>query len=160
MRSDDFPGRAGNVVVGFDRRLGAIARAYGVAATRLAFAFVFLTFGAQKVLLPAGSPVDGTIMTLATIVWFLPCVSIEWVPAFVGAYELLLGLCFLRNRLFAAAVLFVPHQLVSFAALALTPALAFAQPSPLAYDMFGAFVLKNVVFVGAFLLLYADRDGE
>ncbi|MFD1564284.1 hypothetical protein ACFR99_12070 [Haloarchaeobius amylolyticus] len=78
-------------------------------------------------------------------------------PAFVRIYEVVLGLCFLRNRLSAATLLFVPHHLVTFLTVAVVPSLAFASPIPFAYDTFGAFVLKNVVFVGAFLLLLAHH---
>ena len=141
----------------FTRRLAALARAYGAPATRYAFAFVFLTFGVQKFLVPGPSPVDEPIMAIADASQITTIVPATMTPAFVGIYEVLLGLCFLRNRLGVATLLFVPHHLVTFLTLAVVPSLAFAPPIPFAYDTFGAFVLKNVVFVGAFLLLLAHH---
>ncbi len=141
----------------FTRRLATLARAYGASATRYAFAFVFLTFGVQKFLVPGPSPVDEPIMAVADASQVTTVVPVALTPAFVGIYEVILGLCFLRNRLGVATVLFVPHHLVTFLTLAVVPSLAFAPPIPFAYDTFGAFVLKNVVFVGAFLLLLAHH---
>lgn len=141
-----------------ERRFAAVSSAHGARATRLAFAFVFVTFGAQKVVFPEGSPVDGTILTFAAAIWVLPYVPIEWAPPMVGLYEILLGALLARNRLFAAACLFVPHQLTGFLSFLITPDLAFGDPAPFAFEVFGAFVWKNVVFVAAFLLLYAHRD--
>lgn len=158
QNTDRLRGRVRTLADRFDRWVGRIARRYGVAATRFGFAFVFLTFGLQKIALPSGSPVDGTIMTIAAVVWVLPSVPVAWAPTIVGAYEVVLGLCFLRNRLSAATLLFVPHQATAFLALGLAPTLAFNRPAPFAFDIFGAFVLKNVIFVGAFLLLLAHRD--
>jgi len=141
----------------FTRRLAALARAYGASATRYAFAFVFLTFGVQKFLVPGPSPVDEPIMAIADASRITTIVPVGLTPAFVGIYEVILGLCFLRNRLGVATILFVPHHLITFLTLAVVPSLAFAPPIPFAYDTFGAFVLKNVVFVGAFLLLLAHH---
>lgn len=141
-----------------ESRFSAFAEEHGVRATRLAFAFVFITFGAQKVVFPQGSPVDGTILTFAAAIWVLPGVPIEWAPELVGIYEMILGGVFLRKRLAVAAALFVPHQLLAFLSFLITPDLAFGDPAPFAFEVFGAFVLKNVVFVGAFLLLYARQE--
>lgn len=142
------------------RRLAALSRAYGADLTRFGFAFVFLTFGVQKFLVPGPSPVDEPIVAVAEAARFptVAPVPVSAAPLLVGVYEVVLGLCFLRNRIGAAALLFVPHQIVAFLTLAVVPEQAFSPPVPFAYDTFGAFVLKNVVFVGAFLLLFASRD--
>lgn len=70
-----------------------------------------------------------------------------WTPLLVGLYETLLGICFLLNRIRLALVLFVPRQLIAFSTLLLIPSVAFNDPMPFAYDQFGAFTLKNVVFI-------------
>ncbi|MFP4590335.1 MAG: hypothetical protein ACLFMX_00925 [Halobacteriales archaeon] len=132
-----------------------IARDRGAVLTRMSFAFVFVTFGLQKVIVPGSSPVDEPIMALASAVGLGAIVPLAWTPTIVGLYEVTLGVWFLVNRLKAALVLFVPHQLVSFSTILLIPSFVFDDPMPFAYDQFGAFMLKNIIFVGAFLLLLA-----
>lgn len=107
--------------------------------------------------MPGPSPVDEPIMAVATVFRFPMIAPVSWAPVFVGVYEVLLGVCFLRNRLWVATLLFIPHQIIAFLTLAIVPSLAFKPPIPFAYDTFGAFVLKNAVFVGAFLLLLAQQ---
>ncbi|WP_143823888.1 hypothetical protein [Natronorubrum thiooxidans] len=96
-------------------------------------------------------------MAVAEVGRFTTVAPASMAPIAVGIYEVVLGVCFLRNRLGMATLLFVPHHLITFLTLAIVPSIAFAPPVPFAYDTFGAFVLKNVVFVGAFLLLLAHH---
>ncbi|SIS01794.1 hypothetical protein SAMN05421752_107184 [Natronorubrum thiooxidans] len=138
-------------------RLAVAAQAHAAPVTRFAFAFVFLTFGIQKFAVPGPSPVDEPIMAVAEVGRFTTVAPASMAPIAVGIYEVVLGVCFLRNRLGMATLLFVPHHLITFLTLAIVPSIAFAPPVPFAYDTFGAFVLKNVVFVGAFLLLLAHH---
>ena len=142
-----------------ERRFANAALDLGAGGIRLAFAFVFLTFGAQKLFFEP-TPVDEPVTTFVTALGVPSAWADAYLMTFVGIYEVGLGTCFLFGKLRAAAALFVPHQFVGFLSLAVVPPVAFNDPIPFAYAGYGAFVLKNVVFVAAFLVLYGIFYGD
>lgn len=133
---------------------------YGVAFTYYAFGFVFLYFGLQKpapVASPIRAPVEAFVGTAG--------IPIGIASPFIGWYEIVLGTLFLFRRLRLAFFVFLAHQAVAFLPLVVIPYVAFQPPwldalgmdLPWALDWFSAFILKNTVFVGAFMLL-ASRE--
>lgn len=132
---------------------------------RLAFAFVFFYFGLQK-------PAPNHTPVFVPVTLFTAEFGIDGQTAllFIGAYEMALGLLILFNRIRVAFWMFLAHQAVGFLSLVLIPYAVFQPPwltvfgvdIPWALGGYSAFVLKNLVFVAAFLLLaqhhFADEE--
>ena len=151
-------------VYGFQDRLVASFAPYGVAATYYAFAFVFVYFGLQKLIPGNVAPVTGSI-ALFVGAFGIP---VAIAGPFIGLYEVTLGTLFLTRRLRSAFFLFFGHQLVALLPLVVIPYHSFQPPwivlgglaLPWSLDWFAAFILKNLVFVGAFMLLASRELGD
>lgn len=152
------------------------------------FAFIFIYFGLQKwPVIQGASPVRPPVRAFVEAVGFG-----GWIPLapetgllFIGIYEVLLGTLWFgtfveekyygTSRLFVGvAMMTVAHQFVGFLPLLLVPGVAFRHtrlwipfvttlPFPVALDWLSAFILKNLLFVGAFMYVFvewAKRYGE
>jgi uncharacterized membrane protein YphA (DoxX/SURF4 family) len=127
------------------------------------FAFVFIYFGLQKPL-PTISPVYEPLGLIASR---LSLPTDLWVN-FVGIYEIAMGTMFLFRKIRLAFWMFVPHQTITLIVLLIIPFYAFQEPYlivqgirlPMILDSFGAFVLKNLIFIGGFLLLAEKELGK
>lgn len=145
------------------------------------FGFIFFYFGLQKwPLIRGASPVRPPVQAFVEAVGFG-----GWIPLtpetgllLIGIYEVTLGTLWLgtfveeeylgTSRLFVGvAMMTVAHQLVAFLPLLLVPDVAFRQTDlwiplvdtlafPVALDWLSAFILKNLLFVGAFLYVYVE----
>lgn len=148
---------------------------WAVNFTYLAFAFVFFYFGLQKPLpfiSPVRTPVSlfaGELSRLLSFVFRTEVViSTTLAIYFVGAYEMFLGLLFLFKQIRLAFWFFFIHQIVGFLSLVLIWDSVFQPPwltvlgvdIPYILGSFSAFVLKNVVFIGAFMLLASKELGD
>jgi uncharacterized membrane protein YkgB len=130
---------------------------------RMAFAFVFFYFGLQKPA-PTHTPVYEPVVLFTAEFG----ISGQSALLFIGTYEMSLGLLILFNRIRVAFWMFLAHQAVTILSLVIIPYVAFQPPwltvfgldIPWALGGYSAFVLKNLVFVAAFLLLaaYHFRD--
>jgi len=146
-----------------DALVANVFRPHGVTVLYWAFAFVFFYFGFQKPA-PAYSPVRLPLSE------FFPHFGIPLQAGmlFIGLYEMFLGLLFLFRQIRLAFWFFLPHQAVTFLTLLVIPHVAFQPPwvsvlgveAPWALTGFGAFVVKNLVFVAAFLLLVSIELGD
>lgn len=146
-----------------DALLTNVFRPHGVTVLYWSFAFVFFYFGFQKPA-PTYSPVRLPLSD------FFPHfgIPLEAGMVFIGFYEMFLGLLFLFRQLRLAFWLFVPHQAVTFLTLLVIPYVAFQPPwipilgaeVPWALTGFGAFVVKNLIFVAAFMLLVSIELGD
>lgn len=147
-----------------------IAIEYGELFTRLSFAFVFIYFGAQKPFVPGASPVREPVTAFLTAIGIPVLIPLKYGPLLIGLYEMAIGLLFLFNKIRAAGVLFVIHQVTTLVSLLVIPYVAFRGPwltvlgvnVPYALDWFSAYVLKNLIFIGAFMLLfvkYQEAEG-
>jgi hypothetical protein len=140
-----------------------ISRKQGVNIAYLSFAFVFIYFGLQKPL-PVVSPVDTNISLLAYNIG----VSSSFAIYFVGLYEIFLGFLFLFRLIKYAFWFFLAHQIVAFSTLLLLSKNAFQPPwitflgleMPWLLNGYSAFVLKNLVFVACFMLLFSAEYGD
>jgi hypothetical protein len=135
---------------------------YAITAMYWSYGFVFFFFGMQKpapAISPPKFPVSSVLSDLGVN---LP---IEYVMLFIGSYEMFLGLLFLFRKIKIASWLFWPHQLITFLVLFLIPFEIFQPPwleigsvsIPWLLDSFSAFILKNLVFVAGFMLLYKNE---
>ncbi|WP_435365291.1 hypothetical protein [Haloarchaeobius sp. DYHT-AS-18] len=89
---------------------------------------------------------------------------------FIGLYEMTMGVLFMLKRIRVLFWMFFAHQAIAFSTLIVIPKVAFQPPwltipvlgadLPWALAGFSAFVLKNVIFVGGFLVLASVELGD
>ena len=141
-----------------------------------AYTIVFIWFGGVKLVptleTPVYTPVGIFVEGLGLPV-FLEFVGIPYnlkaILMFIGAYEVFLGILFATRRLRWAIPVFFVHQGTALLSLLVAPQAFFAPPYfqvggltiPWMQGAFSAYVLKNLIFIGGFLLLvskvYEDR---
>lgn len=137
-------------------------RPYGITILYWSYGFVWFYFGFQKPA-PAISPVRNPLAD------FLPYFAIPLAAgmAFIGMYEMFLGILFIYREIRIAFWLFFAHQATTFFTLLVIPFVAFQPPwisllgvrFPWALTGYGAFVVKNIVFVAGFSLLASIELG-
>jgi hypothetical protein len=145
---------------------------YGTRIALAAYAFVFGYYGFLKVQAPVtglSTPVRGEVGHFASILGLPELgISLTVVMLFIGVYEMSLGALFALKKLRLALPVFLGHQAVTFLSLVVARAYYFQEPFllgvPWLFDAFAAYILKNTIFVGGFLVLAAvelgDRDPE
>lgn len=158
--SGGSPGRYARL----ERRFESFCRRYALTATRLSLGIVFVWYGAQKPFIPGSSPVH------RPVAHFAEALGLGVLPGptglllhFVGLFEVIIGTLILFNFIRTAAPLFLVHQVTTLVAPFVVVQYAFREPFlnigpvvvPIAVDWFSAFALKNLVFVAAFMFLYA-----
>lgn len=135
---------------------GALAR-WGVAVVRIGLGVVFLWFGALKFvpdLSPAQDLAARTIQRLS-LGLIEPSVS---VPV-LAAWECLIGLGLMSGRFLRATLLLLAVQMIGTATpLLLFPAETFTR-FPLAPKLEGQYIIKNVVLIGAAMVVGATIRG-
>jgi putative oxidoreductase len=120
---------------------------------RCAFGVVFFWFGALKVVgvSPVGDFVAGT----------LPWFDRAWLLPALGLFEMAVGVGMITGRaLFLVCALLVGHLAGTFLSLVMQSDLTFQDGNPLALAADGEFVMKNLVFIAAALVLAARFDHE
>ena len=125
------------------------------------FAFIFIYFGVQKPL-PVTSPPENYLSLMASQAG----ISSSLVINFVGFYEIFLGLLFVSKRIKLIFWPFMMHQIVTFLVLIMLPYSVFQPPwisflgitFPVFLGSFSAFILKNLIFVVGFLLLFSREE--
>ncbi len=117
----------------------------GMPAARLGIAVVFIWFGALKVLdvSPAGDLVADTVY------WFPP----ELFVPVLGVWEVAIGLCLLYRPLLRLGILLLFLQMPgTFLPLVLLPEVTF-ETFPYALTVEGQYIVKNLVIIGAALVV-------
>ena len=113
---------------------------------RISLGIVFIWFGLLKVL--GLSPVANMIQAVYQ--------SFPY-PAFIiflGAWEVLIGLGFLFNKMIKATVALMWLQMAGiFLCFILAPYLFFQFGNPLVLTTYGEFIIKNLVFLAASLVV-------
>lgn len=126
------------------------------------FAVVFFFLGIQKIL-PGSSPVASDVGSFISIID--PSLTVNSSHSyFIGLYEMFLGILFYYRKLDLATPFFIAHQLIAFSVFVVSPGLTFSVPyyNILGFDIpyilsyFGAFITKNIIFVGAFVKLFDE----
>lgn len=120
---------------------------------RGAFGIVFFWFGALKV---AGvSPVEDFVA--GTLPWF----DRAWLIPVVGLFEMAIGVGMIAGRfLFLVCAVLVGHLAGTFLALLMQSDVAFQGGNPLLLATDGEFVVKNLVYIAAALVLVARFDRQ
>lgn len=158
----------GSVYARFERRFAAICREYAYLAIRVSLGIVFIWYGAQKPFIPGRSPIH------RPVAMFAETLGLGILPGptglllhFVGLFEVVVGTLILFDFVRTATPLFLLHQAITLVAPFVVLQYAFRAPYleigpvviPIAVDWFSAFALKNLVFVAAFMFLFArHRD--
>ena len=133
--------------------LHRLARRHGATALRVSLAITFLWFGALKI--TNDTPVGDFVAR--TVDW-LPGVSGGWFVPFLGLVEVVLGAALLFGRgLRVVLPLLFAHLAGTFLALVTQPDVTFQDGNPLMLTTEGEFVIKNLILLGAVLVLYGRR---
>lgn len=179
-RGGTIPGTVAAVDAGLARFAGLLDAA-SYRWVQASFAFVFFYFGLQKwPVIQGASPVRPPVKAFVEAVGFG-----GWIPLpaeaglmLIGIYEVTLGTLWFAtiveetqlgtSRVFLApALMTVAHQLVTFLPLLLVPEVAFRHtqlwlpllgtfPLGVALDWLSAFILKNLLFFGAFFYVFVE----
>lgn len=117
----------------------------GVPFLRVGIGVVFIWFGALK---PLGlSPAENLLS--ATVYWWTP----EVVVPVIGYWEVLIGVFFLIPPLTRLAILLLAPQMVgTFLPLVLLPGVCW-DVFPLGLTLEGQYIVKNLVVIGAALVI-------
>nr|WP_228434596.1 hypothetical protein [Natrarchaeobaculum aegyptiacum] len=118
---------------------------WGIPVLRVAVAIVFVWFGALKVIgdSPAGELVAATVYVVPAEV-FVPV---------LGVWEILIGLCLLYRPLIRLGILLLALQLPgTFLPMILLPEVVY-HGFPYALTVEGQYIVKNLVIIGAALVI-------
>lgn len=128
-------------------------RRFSLPVLRASFGVVFVWFGALKVVgaTPVGDFVAGT----------LPWFDRAWLIPALGLFEVAIGLGMILDRfLVLVCAVLVGHLLGTFLSLVMQSDVTFLHGNPLMLGTYGEFVVKNVVFIAAALVLAARFDRQ
>ncbi|MBL7811052.1 MAG: DoxX family membrane protein [Bacteroidetes bacterium] len=121
---------------------------------RIALGIVYVWFGALK-FFPETSPADGLAKDTMDSLFF-GLIPRETSILLLATMEVLIGLGFLLNfqvRLAVYVALF--HMVCTFTPLFFFPDVAYR--GPLIFTLVGQYIMKNIVFVAAMLLILPQR---
>ena len=128
--------------VAVDHNVIRFLRRHSLNLLRISLAVVFVWFGALKIF--GVTPV--TDLVSAVVYWVDP----SWFVAFLGAFEVLVGIGLLSGVGMRLVLLLLVAQLVgTFLVLVVRPDLAFQNGNPLLLTTEGEFVVKNLVLISA-----------
>jgi uncharacterized membrane protein YphA (DoxX/SURF4 family) len=131
--------------------------AYSVAILRVSLGAVFLAFGALK-FFPGVSPAQ-SLVERTTDILLLGLVPGPVALVLVATLECVIGLCLVSGRALRGAIYLLVVQLIGILSpLVLLPGRLFAGPHG-APTLEGQYVLKDVILVGATLVLAATLRG-
>ncbi len=153
MRSPRVPDRLESI----DVRITATLARWGVPVLRVGLGVVFLWFGALK-FFPGASPAEALASRTIEVMsggLIGPTVSLP----VLAAWESLIGLGLLTSRYLRATLFLLAVQMLgTLTPLALFPAETFSA-FPFAPTLEGQYIIKNVVLVGAAMVVGATVRG-
>ncbi len=118
---------------------------------RLSLGIVFLWFGALKVF--GVSPIVGLIQAI------YPSFPYPLAIMAIGFTEIVIGVGFLYPKMVKATVVLMWLQMAGiFGGLVIAPHLFFVHSNPLLLTTDGEFVIKNLVFLAASLVVLTHQD--
>ena len=129
-----------------DRAVARWMKRYGYLILRIAVAVIFIWFGALK-FFPGLSP--ATDLVKRTVYWFRPQVFIP----ILASWEVLIGICLLFRPLIRIALFLLFLQMGgTFLPLIILPQATWIR-FPYAPTLEGQYILKNLVIIGAALVI-------
>lgn len=140
-----------------DARITSLLAQAGIPVVRLGLGIVFLWFGALKFFPDASPAEDLAARTIERLSFGV--VSADVALPVLAAWECLIGLGLLTGRLLRATLLLLAVQMVgTVTPLVLFPNEAFSQV-PFAPTLEGQYIIKNIVLVGAAMVVGATVRG-
>lgn len=141
---------------------------HGTRIAFLAYAFVFGYYGFLKIqafFTGLSTPVRGEVGHLVSILGLPDMgITLTMVMVFIGIYEMAIGATFALKQIRLALPLFLSHQAVTLVTLVIARAYYFQEPFlfgvPWLFDAFAAYILKNTIFIGGFLVLASVELGD
>lgn len=125
---------------------------------RLSLGIIFLWYGMLK-FFPTLSPAEELATRTIDIMFFgliNPLLSIK----LLAILEISIGIGFLFGFYTRVVVLvFIGHMICTFAPLFLLPELSFTH-APFAFTLVGQYIVKNIVFILAGILIYQNEIGR
>lgn len=129
----------------FDPWIAGWMQRHGHRVLHFALGVTFFWFGALKVF--ATSPADALVR--ATVYWVDP----DWFIPVLGAWEMLIGICLAFRPLLRLGILLLALQLPgTFLPMVLLPGVVWDR-FPFVLTMEGQYIVKNLVIIGAALVL-------
>ncbi|HYC99704.1 MAG TPA: hypothetical protein VEB22_00625 [Phycisphaerales bacterium] len=124
-----------------DRRIAGWMSRNAVTLLRISLAVIFIWFGALKVV--GTSPANDLVTR--TVYWFDP----EWFIPFLGAWEVLIGVCMLWRPLIRVSIALLALQMPgTFLPLVLLPDICWFHV-PWSPTLEGQYIIKNLVLIAA-----------
>lgn len=128
-----------------DRKIVLFSQKYGFFFLRFSLALVFIWFGMLKV-------IGGSLameLVRKTVYWVDP----SWFVPFLGWWEVVIGICFLWKPLLRLGIGLMMIQMVgTFLPLVLLPAVVY-QGNIVHLTLEGQYIVKNIVFIAAALVV-------
>lgn len=129
----------------FDPLIASWMQRHGARVLHIALGVIFVWFGALKVV--AASPADQLVR--ATVYWVDP----DWFIPVLGLWEIAIGVCLAFRPLLRLGILLLFLQLPgTFLPMVLLPEVVWAR-FPFVLTMEGQYIVKNLVIIGAALVL-------
>lgn len=142
------PPRQTRRILAIEERISVELRRISLTLLRYAFGLVFIWFGALKV--ANATPVADFVAR--TLPWF----DRAWLVPAIGLFEIAIGVGLIVGKfLLLVCVALVGHLTGTFLSLVMQPDVTFQGGNPLLLAAEGEFVMKNLVFIAAGLVLAA-----
>ncbi len=138
--------RADSKVDHIDKAITLWLKHHGVNYLRYSLALIFIWLGILK---PLGlSPASELVAK--TVYWFSP----TWFVAFLGWWEVLIGVCFLFKPLLRFAIGLMALQMAgTFLPLILLPDIVYGPIPVLTLTLEGQYIIKNLVLIAAAMVV-------
>lgn len=132
-------------------RLAAVPFSTGVRRLRLSLGLVYIWFGVLK-FFPDLSPADGLAKDTMDHLFF-GVIPRDLSILLLAALEVVIGAMLMLNlKVRSAVYLALFHMVCTFTPLFFFPDISFR--APLIFTLLGQYIMKNVVFVAALLLIF------
>ena len=124
-----------------DHRIASWMSRNAVLLLRVSLAVIFIWFGALKII--GTSPANDLVTK--TVYWFDP----QWFIPFLGAWEVVIGLCMLWRPLIRTSIGLLALQMPgTFLPLVLLPDICWVH-APWSPTLEGQYIIKNLVLIAA-----------
>lgn len=128
-----------------DRAIAGFMSRWGHLALRISLGVIYIWFGLLK---PLGLSPAADLVAATT-----PWVPREFAIAFIGWWEVVIGVCLLARPLLRVAIALLFLQMLgTFAPLVMLPHVTFTHP-PLGLTMEGQYIIKNLLIISAALVI-------
>lgn len=137
-----------------DKAISSWMHKYGLTLLRYSLAIIFIWFGMLKII--GYSPIADLVTR--TVYWVDP----SWFVPFLGAWEVVIGICFLIKPLVRLGILLLAPQMIgTFLPLILLSGITFQNSNILTPSIEGHYIIKNLIIIAAAIVIGShvrDKD--